>query len=224
VAAAQFETMLRLAQERQAVGKSVLDIGCGRGEFMTTARDQGWRTAGLEIDPVSAHASQSRDLDVRVGSIFDTELPPGPWTVITLWDVLDHLEDPLGALRLAITELAPGGILIARGRNAALHARLKVSYSTLRPLAGALGVRDLSVVHRWGIRPQGWARLLRAAGLENVTLRPAALTPGDRYGSLGPPRIGELTKLAAAASLAGIYNLSLKKVYPFTSVLVCGSR
>lgn len=224
VAEAQYQTLLKIVGANAPAQRSVLDLGCGRGDFLSVARERGWRTAGLELDPVSAAACRHRGLEVRLGSLFDTPVPPGPWSVITFWDVLDHLEDPGAALKLARAELAPGGVILVRGRNGALHARLKRAYSGLSPAFQRVGVPDLSVVHRWGIPAAGWARLLRNAGFDCVRLCPGVPTPGDRYASMGPRLFSRVAKTLAARSLRALHALSLGRSYPFPSVVVSGNR
>jgi SAM-dependent methyltransferase len=224
VAAAQLHTLQQVLGSTPPTDRSLLDIGCGRGEFLAAAREAGWRVAGSEIDPASAAACSARGLQVEIGSLFDTPLPAGPWSVITMWDVLDHLENPAEALQIAVRELAPGGILVVRGRNAAFHVRLKLAYARHRPMLKRIGLRDLAVVHRWGLSPRGWAELVRSAGLNFIRLQPAAPTPGDRYGSLGARHIAGLIKSGTTWTLGGVHRLSAGRVYPFPSVLISARK
>ena len=203
---------------------AVLDIGCGYGAFLIAAREAGCRVAGVEIDPAAVAAAREAGLQITEGSLFDSGLPAGPWDVITFWDVLDHLEDPREALRLATDALAPGGLLLARGRNAKMHASVKAWYARLRPLAAAMRLPDLSTVHRWGFAPGGWVRLLQSAGLEEVRLQPGMPTPGDRYGTLGPQEFGFGLKALLRGIGTGVHLGSGKLVYPFPTALVSGRR
>ena len=224
VAASQLQALQRVLGSDTFADRSLLDIGCGRGEFLSAAREAGWRVAGSEIDPASAAACTGRGLEVSVGSLFDTPLPRGPWSVITMWDVLDHLENPAEALQITVRELAPGGMLLVRGRNGAFHARLKVAYARARPWMARVGVRDLAVVHRWGFAPRGWAELVRRADLNFIRLEPAAPTPGDRYGSLGARHFAGLIKKSSTWAIGGLHRLSAGRVYPFPSVLISARK
>jgi SAM-dependent methyltransferase len=224
VADSQLRTLQRMLGPGEPADRSVLDIGCGRGEFLSAARAQGWRVAGTEIDPASAAACCERGLEVTVGSLFDTPLPVGPWSVITLWDVLDHLENPAAALQIAVKELAPGGLLLVRGRNGLFHVRMKLAYARMRPLFSRLGIRDLAVVHRWGITPHGWTELLRTAGLNFIRPQHAAPTPGDRYGSLGTSKLADVLKSGMSCTLGGVHRLSAGRIYPYPSVLISARR
>lgn len=205
-------------------GLSVLDIGCGKGAFLAAAQAGGARVHGLELDPAGVEICRRRGLEVTHGSLFDLGLPPGPWHVITFWDVLDHLDDPRGALALASRALAPDGVLVVRGRNAGVHAPLKVGYARSRGFLTRAGIPDLSVVHRWGWGPRGWLALLEHAGLAVTSLHPGIPTPGDRYGTLGPRLLSAPLKALVRGTGSLAFALSGGRLYPFPSVLATGRK
>lgn len=100
----------RLAEiERLAPGKgAALDVGCGVGFFLKKAAERGWTARGVEPSEfAAAYARKEFGLDVS------RELPAaGAFDLVTLWDVIAHLEDPGAALdRLA--GLAKDGALLA---------------------------------------------------------------------------------------------------------------
>jgi SAM-dependent methyltransferase len=202
---------------------SVLDIGCGYGAFLRQAKDAGWRAAGVELDPNGARACAEHGLEVRQGSLFDVALPEGPWDLITLWDVLEHLENPRQALQLLAGKLAEGGMLVVRGRNAGLHARMKVFYARLRPLFSRLGP-DVSCVHRWGFGVDGYRRLFREAGLAEIRTFPGLPTPGDRFSTFKRAGLASALKGIVRGTAGAVYGASGRRVYPFPSVLVVGRK
>lgn len=223
-AEALVRSLLPLLGELRLADRAVLDVGCGRGEFLESMRNAGWRVAGVEIDPVSAADCAQKGLDVTVGSIFDTGLPGGPWGVMTFWDVLDHLEDPMAALGLALQELAPGGLLVVRGRNGAVHGPLKRLFTRMKPITARCGLPDVSVVHRWGFSAQGWTSLVTQAGFKALRLHAAAMTPVDRYGSMGPRQASSSVKRLAGGVLSAVYRASGGRIYPFPSVLITAQK
>lgn len=202
----------------------VLDVGCGKGGFLAAAKEAGAEVHGLELDPSVAEVARQRGIPVTQGSLFDVGVPAGPWDVITLWDVLDHLDDPAGALQLLMRELAPGGVLVVRGRNAQIHAPLKALYARRRNLFEGLKLPDLSVVHRWGWTPQGWRRLLERAGLEAPSIHAGLPTPGDRYGTMGPRMLSAALKGAVRGVGTSLFRVTGGKAYPFPSVLVSARK
>lgn len=195
------------AQGRKDGPLSVLDVGCGEGAFLLAARQAGCRTAGIEINPRAAAAGHRQGLDVACGSLFDIGVPPGPWDLITFWDVLDHLDQPREALRLAGRHLAPNGLLIVRGRNARIHVPVKKATLRLRRLAPVVPVPDPAVVHRWGLAPAGCMALLRGAGLSDIRLH---------------PDLPRRSWLSGAAQI--VHRAFLGRLYPFSSVLASGRK
>jgi SAM-dependent methyltransferase len=203
---------------------SVLDLGCGHGAFLLAARQDGMTVAGLELNPAAVKSCRGQNLPVAHGSIFDIGLPHGPWDVITMWDVLEHLEDPRRALQMVVHELAPRGLIVLRGRNARLHGRFQVFYARIRPLAMRLGVPDLSCIHRWGFGPGGYQSLLRHRGLGEVQLHPGVPTPGDRFAAMGSAVLASTIKGSVSAFSRGVYQASFHRLYPFPSVLISGRK
>jgi 2-polyprenyl-3-methyl-5-hydroxy-6-metoxy-1,4-benzoquinol methylase len=92
----------------------LLDIGTGEGVFLAAMRERGL-PVGIGIEPnerAAAHA-RSQGLDVRLGDLaeipgFLAEIRP---TCVTMFHVIEHLEDPLGDL-VRIRENLPSGSMI----------------------------------------------------------------------------------------------------------------
>jgi 2-polyprenyl-3-methyl-5-hydroxy-6-metoxy-1,4-benzoquinol methylase len=73
--------------------KSILDVGCGTGEFLKVAKLQGWKTAGVEPSSHArqqAHASISMDIKSSFSEISNRD---AKFDAITLWHVLEHIDD-----------------------------------------------------------------------------------------------------------------------------------
>jgi len=109
----------RLARiERMTGVGSLLDVGCGRGDFLIAARERGWTVAGLDRSPAAARMSAAAAVPVFEGELTGPR-PPGlePVDVVTLWDVLEHLTDPVAALAALPRWLRSGGLLIVETQN-----------------------------------------------------------------------------------------------------------
>jgi 2-polyprenyl-3-methyl-5-hydroxy-6-metoxy-1,4-benzoquinol methylase len=103
---------LRALSRAGLKGGRLLDVGCGRGEFLSLARAGGFDVSGLEPGAEAAARGRAESgLDITCGSVDNTDLPPSGFDAVTLWHVLEHLPDPLGALRKLHGALKPGGMI-----------------------------------------------------------------------------------------------------------------
>jgi len=105
------EVVRWLALRRPARGRA-LDVGCGAGDLLVALRADGWSAHGVEPSPPgAAQAREKHGLDVVSGRFEQVGLPEHSFDVIVFSGVLEHVHDPLGALRLARGLLAPGGLV-----------------------------------------------------------------------------------------------------------------
>lgn len=98
---------------------SLLDAGCGSGRFLTVAHARGWKAAGLDVSPAAVRlAVTASGTPVYEGDL-GGPLPPGqePVDVVTMWDALEHLTDPVAALAETPRWLRPGGLLVVQTQN-----------------------------------------------------------------------------------------------------------
>jgi 2-polyprenyl-3-methyl-5-hydroxy-6-metoxy-1,4-benzoquinol methylase len=115
-----------ITRRRPAPGR-VLDVGCAAGFFLAVMREEGWETCGVELsERMVRYATTELGLpDVRHGDLLSVELSAGSFDVVTLWDVVEHLEDPAAHLAEARRVLRDDGLLVIETQNvASLFARL----------------------------------------------------------------------------------------------------
>ena len=92
--------------------RRILDIGCGPGFFLKTAKDRGWSAHGIE--PSRQAAEHARGLGLEITEEFFNAATAGQlcrYDVVHLNNVLEHVPDPLSVVRLARDLLAPKGLL-----------------------------------------------------------------------------------------------------------------
>lgn len=99
-------------------GASILDLGCGAGELLYLLREEGYRVEGIE--PHEGYASYAREeLELPVQIQFLKGELPGErqYDLITLFHVLEHLEEPSRFIESAAKRLKTGGLLVIEVPN-----------------------------------------------------------------------------------------------------------
>ena len=116
--------------------RTLLDVGCGTGAFLSFARTQlpASSLAGIELDAERAKLARQANPDatIHVGdAAVVSESLSGAFDLITLWDVLEHVPEPGRLIRALAARLAPGGLLFVQTiHEASLLPRLgRLSYS-----------------------------------------------------------------------------------------------
>ena len=170
------------ALSRHGARGSLLDVGCGDGLFVEVAQRWGWRCDGIEFSPEGARRAAARlRRPIAVGDLATSALLPGPYDVVTLWHVLEHLPEPGPMLQAARRRLRPGGTLVVAVPNTDnLPMRAAYRLARGRPLPlWEQGAREPHVSH---FTPATLRRILALAGFESIAVEPdrCALTPAKR--------------------------------------------
>lgn len=94
--------------------KSVLDFGCGKGQFLFMARKRGWKTMGVETAKArAAFAVDKYEVTVDTGLYFNGLVRNGNYNLITLLHVLEHLPQPISLMEeLTKSNLKAEGLVV----------------------------------------------------------------------------------------------------------------
>ncbi|MEN9564443.1 MAG: hypothetical protein RIR73_2687 [Chloroflexota bacterium] len=98
-----------------AAGKKALDIGCGGGLFLSKLKAEGADVTGIELSDTRAfYAKEKHGFQVIKRTIEDEYWLQfhGTFDIVTLWDVIEHVNYPFATLQAAAKMLKPGGILL----------------------------------------------------------------------------------------------------------------
>lgn len=96
----------------------LLDFGCGSGSYLSRMCRQGWQVTGLDMSDVAVRRVRSElGLPALQGTLPHPALHPGSFDVITMWQSLEHVHEPLAVLREAFRLLTPGGKLVVAVPN-----------------------------------------------------------------------------------------------------------
>jgi nucleoside-diphosphate-sugar epimerase/SAM-dependent methyltransferase len=121
VRAAGFSDEMKAFREKQfqefslkyeLAGRKVLEIGCGKGEYLRLLSDQGMAAEGLEYAQASVDVCLASGLVAHQGYLDDDKspLPGGPYDAFVMLNFLEHMPDPRNVLKNLRAILADGGI------------------------------------------------------------------------------------------------------------------
>ena len=103
---------LKLIEKHSHSGKTLLDVGCGTGDFLKTALNAGWEVQGVEPNErARAIANRKTNNKVDTPGALDN-FQDASFDVITLWHVLEHLPNLEQQIKMLSRLLKRDGILI----------------------------------------------------------------------------------------------------------------
>lgn len=120
-----------------------LDVGCGDALFFDQLSQFG-TVEGVEPESALVSEESRSRFRIHLGGFDDSYHPQGQFDVVLFLDVLEHLDDPAGALRRAADLLVPGGVIVVTvpayrwlwtHHDDLNHHRTRYSPDTLRTLA-----------------------------------------------------------------------------------------
>lgn len=105
-----------LARHKQA--GVLLDLGCSSGSFLTSMRGRSWNLYGIEMSPESANvAAINSGGEIFVGTILNAPFGQEMFDVVTCFDVLEHLQEPVKVMKKVAGWLKPNGIFFVQVPN-----------------------------------------------------------------------------------------------------------
>jgi 2-polyprenyl-3-methyl-5-hydroxy-6-metoxy-1,4-benzoquinol methylase len=94
-------------------GGRSLDIGTATGLFPSLLRDAGFDAEGIEFNEESAQWGRANyGVKITTGSLENSGILPGSYDLITMTDVLEHMDHPLRYLEFVRGYLKPGGFML----------------------------------------------------------------------------------------------------------------
>ena len=160
---------------------NVLDVGCGRGEFLALLKARGIAAKGLDLNPEMVEVCRARGLDATTADArsYLQSVPDESLGGLIAVQVIEHLEPAYltQMLALAFDKVRPGGRVVLETINPACWVAFFESYlrdlthvkpihpETLQYLMQANGFSNVEIVYRAPIAPEG--------RLQKVTARPA---------------------------------------------------
>ena len=140
-----------------------IDIGAGDGAFLEELTATGFgRVVGVEPSaaPIAAAAPAVRPL-IRQGFFRPEDFPSAGYSLITCFQTMEHVDDPLAMCRGAMTLLKPGGALFLIGHN-----RRAVSAKLMGAKSPIFDIEHLQLFSTASAR-----RMMEFAGFTNVRVK-----------------------------------------------------
>ena len=100
-----------IATEGKEKGKA-LDIGCGVGDFLHTMEQHGWDCTGVEPSEDAKVIAKKRIKGQLLSSEEQENLPDSSFDIITMWHVLEHVDDIRWQIQQLHRLCKPGGRII----------------------------------------------------------------------------------------------------------------
>lgn len=158
-AAAHVQHILRV---QKLVGPSprLLDFGCGSGDFLNMARAFGFNSVGVDRS-----AARRKIAGFEIAN--DLNDVDGDFDVITMFEVLEHLDDPLDILRQLTKRLRPNGVFAIEVPDCSGITSIvtEYDYRNIHPLD-----------HINAFEPKTLVEMLRRVGLRPISKAPAYVT------------------------------------------------
>lgn len=167
---------------------SILDVGCGTGEFLNKMKSSGWKVSGIEpIETPRKKAEQILNQSINES----LENTTGEFDIITLWHVLEHLPKLNESIQKVHKLLKPDGLLIIavpnyNSQDAKTYKQFWAAYDTPR--------------HLWHFNKGSMSRLLEKYNFILEKILPMKLD--SYYVSL----LSEKYKLNGQIGLEGLVN------------------
>ena len=96
----------------------LLDVGCANGVFLKWMEQlQGWQLYGVEVGEFAAETARQKGLNVITGTLESAVYPQSFFDVVTLWDVIEHVHQPVETLKEVNRIMRPDAILVMRLPN-----------------------------------------------------------------------------------------------------------
>ncbi len=153
----------------------ILDIGCGRGEFLDLLRQDGISARGLDLNPAMVDEARARGLDaVEADALaYLVALPDASLGGLFAAQVVEHLQPAYlwRLLETAAHKIRPGGVIVLETINPACWVAFFESF-----------IRD--VTHVWPLHPDTLRYFLRVSGFDRIEM--AFKSPVDASSRLMP--------------------------------------
>jgi SAM-dependent methyltransferase len=196
---------------------NVLDLGCGRGEFLALLAERGISAHGLDINHEMVEACRGRGLDAREGDAmaYLESIPDASLGGLIAVQVVEHFQPPylVRFLDTAYHKLGPGSKIVLETLNPSCWYAFFEAY-----------IRDIT--HAWPLHPETLKFLVVASGFQRIELRLLSPYPSDA--KLQYARVPADAATLPMVNLMSAFNENVDKVnevmFSYLDYVVVGER
>ncbi|MEW6670461.1 MAG: class I SAM-dependent methyltransferase [Thermodesulfobacteriota bacterium] len=150
----------------------LMDVGCGEGTFLALIQQEGWKICGTEFSEFAArHASDLLGTDIFCGELPSAGFQKNTFDVVTMWHVLEHVDDPKKYLKEAYRILKPDGLFVLAVPNVN-NLVFQFAYRVVKGRKLKLFTKGEKEIHLFHFSPTTLKRFLEEAGFRRIKLRP----------------------------------------------------
>ncbi len=190
-----------------AGANDVLDVGCGRGEFLELLAASGISGRGIDLNHEMAEQCRARGLDVTEADAvwYLTTIPDASIGGLFAAQVVEHLQPDylLRFLELAFHKIRPGGRIVLETLNPACWVAFFESY-----------IRDIT--HVWPLHPDTLKYLVVASGFSRAEVEyRSPVPPHDRLQPIAIPLAGAPPSPSTSTDLGDLvetFNANVDKL------------
>ncbi|HET9264264.1 MAG TPA: class I SAM-dependent methyltransferase [Vicinamibacterales bacterium] len=196
--------------------RDVLDVGCGRGEFLELLAGAGISGRGIDLNHEMAELCRARGLDVTEADAvtYLSGLPDASLGGLFAAQVVEHLQPAylLRFLELAFHKIRPGGRIVLETLNPACWVAFFDSY-----------IRDIT--HVWPLHPDTLEYLVLASGFPGADVEYRSPVPErDKLQILEVPEGADGTLVELAETLNANVRLLNRRMFTYLDYAVVGTR
>jgi SAM-dependent methyltransferase len=168
----RYGAMLETAAAHVKPLDSLLDVGCGIGNFVHYAGKSGLRAQGVDVSPRAVAAARQRGLEVHESGDLQERIPDSSLDALTMWDVVEHLLSPYEVLAELVPKVRPGGALLFETPDGAFPVR-RVLLALNRWSRGRLDLTGPMYYweHKIYFTEEGLRQLLDRVGVDVVSVQ-----------------------------------------------------
>jgi len=166
---------------------SILDVGCSSGSVLKVGADLGFHVQGVEPAPKAAATARNLGFEVFPGFLHEADFPDNVFDMVTLFEVIEHLREPLVLAHEINRILKPGGVwLIGTGNAESWTAHIMGSRWEYFDIARHGG-------HISFFNPQSISLLAQKSGFEMVGITTKRVSMANREGT--PPLVYHVSRI-----------------------------